>query len=174
MLLYADDLVILAYSPVDLKRKLRILEQYCDKNGLSVNTRKTQIMVFRAGGKRGKDSQHLFYKGERVEIVNRYTYLGVRLSTSSLGVIPANSAVRKAKIAMTKGDSWGSISKLFDNVVASTLLYTSPICRLRYTSVLETAQVDFFKRLFHLPKCTPDCGIRLKLGIDRVDYGVSN
>lgn len=46
MLLYADDLVILAHSPVDLKRKLRILDSYCTENGLTVNTKKTQIVVF--------------------------------------------------------------------------------------------------------------------------------
>lgn len=50
MLLYADDLVILAYSSIDLKRKLTFLDDYCNENGLTVSTQKTQVMVFKAGG----------------------------------------------------------------------------------------------------------------------------
>jgi len=52
MLLYADDTVILAHSPGDLRRKLCILAEYCDPNSLTVNAGKTKIMVFSRGGRR--------------------------------------------------------------------------------------------------------------------------
>lgn len=61
MLLYADDLIILAYSRIDLQRKIRALEEYCNQNGLAVNTNKTQVMIFRNAGK-SKDSDQINIK----------------------------------------------------------------------------------------------------------------
>lgn len=43
---YADDYVILADTPVELKRKLKALHEYCELNKLTVNTDKTKILVF--------------------------------------------------------------------------------------------------------------------------------
>lgn len=39
LLAYADDLVILAESEVDVCKKLRILQKYCTDNDLVVNTK---------------------------------------------------------------------------------------------------------------------------------------
>lgn len=42
MLSYADDLIIFALSPVDIKKKLVTLEQYCNETNLSVNVKKNK------------------------------------------------------------------------------------------------------------------------------------
>lgn len=49
VLLYADDLIILSYSYVDMKRKLKALEEYCHLNSLKVNPAKTKIIKFHRG-----------------------------------------------------------------------------------------------------------------------------
>ena len=45
-LLYADDLVMLSQSKIDLQEKMNKLEKYCTKWGLHINKSKTKIMIF--------------------------------------------------------------------------------------------------------------------------------
>ena len=46
-LLYADDLTLLAALPSDMEAYLRYLNSWCNNVGLSVNTDKTKIVIFR-------------------------------------------------------------------------------------------------------------------------------
>ena len=50
LLLYADDIVILSETETGLQHGLDLLEQYCDKWKLTVNIKKTKIMVFKMVG----------------------------------------------------------------------------------------------------------------------------
>ena len=50
MLLYADHIILFGNSPEDLQKSLTILDEYCSKWKLTLNTNKTKIMVFRNGG----------------------------------------------------------------------------------------------------------------------------
>ena len=45
-MLFADDMVILGKDKNDLQTSLDLLEMYCHKWGLQVNTDKTKIVVF--------------------------------------------------------------------------------------------------------------------------------
>ena len=45
LLLYADDIVIMAETEDELIKGLSLLEEYCDKWKLCVNTNKTKAMV---------------------------------------------------------------------------------------------------------------------------------
>ena len=51
ILLYADDAVILSNSRDTLQQGLTILNEYCTKWKITVNTDKTKIVVFRKGGR---------------------------------------------------------------------------------------------------------------------------
>lgn len=83
LLLYADDLVILSDSEIDITRKLNVLKTYCDTNYLTVNTNKTKIIRFCKGG--SHVSQYKFnFCGEIIETVPKYTYLGVIFTRSGL------------------------------------------------------------------------------------------
>lgn len=177
ILLYADDLVILAYSPSDLRRKLALLYEYCEINGLSINKKKTQIIPFKARGRNG--SLGTFRCGpHEIEVVKSYPYLGTMLSSSSLGLLATDYAVQKARIATgtalsilkkAKSDNWASNEKIFDSIVVSTLLYAAPIWGLRYCHLLERAQMFFLKRLFFLPRGTPNFALRLELNIAPIE-----
>ena len=76
LLLYADDIVLLAETEQGLQKGLDLLEQYCDKWKLTVNINKTKIMVFRKGGLLRKNLMFK-YKYENIDIVSKFTYLGV-------------------------------------------------------------------------------------------------
>lgn len=71
---YADDIAVIAES-AEMKKMLKPMERYVDENKMTVNTRKTKIVVFRNGGRRKREEEWEF-KGEKIEVVNEYKYLG--------------------------------------------------------------------------------------------------
>ena len=54
LLMYADDIVLVAETIIQLQRKINILKKFCRKYGMKVNLDKTKVMVFRNGGKTAK------------------------------------------------------------------------------------------------------------------------
>ncbi|KAH9310554.1 hypothetical protein KI387_025589, partial [Taxus chinensis] len=77
ILLFANDIVLLASSPKELQRQLDALALFCDLRHLTINLGKTKVMVFN-----GLKASHLhfLFRGQEVEITNTYTYLGVQFS----------------------------------------------------------------------------------------------
>ena len=62
ILLYADDILLMAENPEDLQSLLNIVSDWCEKWRLSINNKKTQIMHVRKQGKR--ISEFNFYYGK--------------------------------------------------------------------------------------------------------------
>lgn len=178
-LLYADDAVILADSPSNMRKILSAVEEYAFINNLVVNTKKTKIVHFRSGGR--QTQQRFLYKGENIEVVSSYEYLGVPFSSSSLGLTAAKHFVNKAKMAIgasqklftsCKADSLQSRMVIFDSAVRSVLLYSASFWSLRYLGLIETVQLDFLKKTFALPACCPGTSLRLELGVLKIAYNV--
>jgi len=48
LLLYADDIILLARCPSDLDKQLRLLKDFCSTMGMIVNTDKTKIMIIKS------------------------------------------------------------------------------------------------------------------------------
>lgn len=59
-LLYADDIVLMAPTATSLQLMINDLEKYCQQWNLKVNLTKSKIMVFRNGGKLGKNDKWYF------------------------------------------------------------------------------------------------------------------
>ena len=59
-----------------LYKGLLLLEEYCDGWKLTVNCTKTKVMIFRKWG-RIRQTIRFLYKGEALEIVTKFTYLGI-------------------------------------------------------------------------------------------------
>ena len=49
ILLYANDIIVFGKTPEELQNALEVLEEYCKRWKLTVNTNKTQVTVFRKG-----------------------------------------------------------------------------------------------------------------------------
>lgn len=98
LLLYADDLAIIANNKSDVARKLKILFKYCEFNKLQVNVSKTKILYCRKAGKIPKNMK-FYYSQEQIEIVSSYTYLGIPISSSGLGRLAVQCAINKSRIA---------------------------------------------------------------------------
>ena len=80
ILLFADDTVLFSNSKEDLQRTLNCFENYCDTWHLKVNISKTKIIIF--SHRRPSTNIKFYFKGEEIEIVNEYKYLGIYLSRS--------------------------------------------------------------------------------------------
>jgi hypothetical protein len=76
ILMYADDVVILADHPIILQDMIRNLEKYCSNWGMTVNLSKSKILVFRNGGLLSQHEKWVF-NGAPIDIVGRYEYLEV-------------------------------------------------------------------------------------------------
>lgn len=74
LLLYADDIVLFGESPEELQNTLKLLEDYCSRWKLTVNTSKTKIMIFKKSG-RLPANLRFTYNGAEIEIVNKFIYL---------------------------------------------------------------------------------------------------
>ena len=76
ILLYADDIYLLAVNKLDMQNYLYALCEYSMKCILCVNIEKTKVMIFREGGRL---SYNLGFKygNYPIEIVRRVSYLGV-------------------------------------------------------------------------------------------------
>ena len=72
ILLYADDIVLFGNSAADLQNSLFLLEEYCQKWKLKVNTTKTKVVIFRKGG-RLPNGLRFSYDGTEIEIVSKFS-----------------------------------------------------------------------------------------------------
>lgn len=145
ILLYADDLAIIARNKADLATKLKSLYKYCELKGLIVNKETTKILYCRKAGKIPSNLR-FFYDASPIEGVSNFTYLGVPVASTGLGRLTLTSAIQKAKFASgavisliykAKISNFNSIVLLFDSMISSVTLYASSIWALRYTNELD-------------------------------------
>lgn len=78
LLLYADDLILVAKSAHGLKMHLYALEILCKPMGMQVNTNKTKIMIF--SNKRNQSQHTFFFEGNILEELNEYKYLEIDIN----------------------------------------------------------------------------------------------
>jgi hypothetical protein len=80
LLLYADDLTLLAASPEELQALLDCLQTFCDRYQLHVNVAKCVVVVF--GRRKPCPAKYLLpdgwqYAGQNVPCVSEFRYLGI-------------------------------------------------------------------------------------------------
>ena len=96
IILYADDMCLIAESENDLQRMLDSLEEYCDENKLEVNVNKTKVMVFHRG-RLPTMSIKPSYAGQLLEIVNHFCYLGFWFSVQLSYTRHVETVISKAR-----------------------------------------------------------------------------
>ena len=79
LLLHADDITLFSETAEGLQIALNMFSTYCQRRRLTVNTKKTKIMVCRTGGILPKDLK-FYYNDIEIEIVNTFSYLGIVFS----------------------------------------------------------------------------------------------
>ena len=183
--MYADDLVIVSSSKDGLQEKLNNLSKFADSKDLTINTKKSQIMIFNKAGKL-LDKDIFTIKGQKLDIVQKYTYLGVDIPSSGTFGISTAELTSKARKAMMPlyttimqfNIPYRKAIRLFQTYVAPILLYNaenqtamtdrqiqkcqqdrSHIYHLQQTSPLTTTQLKFSKFILGVGKHCPNMSI---------------
>ena len=133
-LMFADDIVLLSESQEGLQNCLKELEVYTRDWDMTVNKKKTKIMIVQNNGK--KITNNFTYGGLTLETVDKYKYLGTIVSRTgnfNLNHIYLKSKGLKARYAITRSiglDCKASMMlKLFQKMVEPILLYNCEIAQ---------------------------------------------
>ncbi len=78
LLLFIDDLALTLESEVGLQQQLDALQQFYVERGLTLNVKKTKVMVFNSVD----PCQKFVFKGDINERVQTFNYLGILLDTT--------------------------------------------------------------------------------------------
>jgi hypothetical protein len=95
LLLYADDLVLLAHTPQQLQALLDQLHVFCQGTMLTVNVAKSVVMV----GGRAAEAPVFTYDGKQMPQVARFVYLGVPFVASGVDLDYPKQAAQRAAAA---------------------------------------------------------------------------
>ena len=166
LMLFADDMVILGKDRDDLQNSLDLLEKYCKKWGLQVNTDKTKIVVFR---KRGGlfDNEKWTYDGVQLDAVNNFNYLGTVFNYTGTFALNQETLVGKWLKALncliynTKKYCLSPkvMCQLFDAFVGSILNYSCEIWGFGKCKGIERIHLKFCKALLKVKSSTSNMGV---------------
>jgi hypothetical protein len=135
ILLYADDIVLIADSPAALQLQLDALHDWCRQWRLELNQSKTSVMVFRRPSQ--TPGSHSYTCGDiMVETVSSYKYLGLLLNETldwdKTVKVLAKSASRALGVVIAKSKASGGFdyytyTHLYDAAVRPILEYGAEI-----------------------------------------------
>ena len=97
ILVFADDIKLLATSEEDLQRLLDAVKEWCDMVNMIVNQQKTHVLIFPSP--KPSDTRVFKYNGGLLEVVQSTKYLGIMFSSS---------AGLSATFSNLRGKMWGA------------------------------------------------------------------
>ena len=174
--MWADDILILSETDEGLQRKLKELEKYCEKNKLSVNTDKTQCMIFNRTGRLLRNYTFSF-KNRSLACVKEYKYLGFLVTPSGaikngLEDLRIRSLKAFAKLKKSLGTHFklniSNTIHLFNYMIRPILLYCSDFwgcLKPPKNNPVERLHLSFCKQLLGVSKQTTTDGVLLELGL---------
>lgn len=174
LLMYADDIVILADDVLVLKNMISKLEEYCTMWNLEVNLAKSEIMIFRNGG-RLASNEKWFLNGQTIKIVSEYKYLGVLLTPKMIFTkhVELRNKLAKVSINTTWNNFLGKTNyplsskwNIFNAVSRAIQTYGAQVWGFSCFELVDSLQIYFLKRVLKLPQFTPTYILMLETGVD--------
>ena len=161
MLLYADDTVIFAETPIRLQSALDSVKLYCNKWKLKLNANKCKVVVF----SKGKVRKFPIFKigDETIEVVSDVLYLGLKLNYNNKMIVAHRDLYERASRAMfallkkcnTLNLPIDLILDLFDKTIVPILTYGCEVWGFEQLDILHRLQQKFFKIVLRLRISTP-------------------
>ncbi len=151
-LIFADDLVLLADSPECLQKSIDFLSMYCTTQALTVNVKKTKVLVF--GHKANSPSQIWKYREGNIETVDRFKYLGMLFTSNGTFKECAKKLANKGRNALFQlmrnikdflGFEVDTHCHLFDSMIKPILSYGCEVWGTREYEVLEQVFLRFYQ-----------------------------
>ncbi|XP_055848181.1 uncharacterized protein LOC129913492 [Episyrphus balteatus] len=175
ILLYADDIVLLSDNPDKLKQLINSFIAYCNNWNLKVNLAKSEIVIFRNGGRRAA-SEKWFFNDTEITVANHYKYLGVVFNYNMSWDEHLNNRLSSSKNSINS--TWSkplrnkyvqhsTKFKIYDAASRSIMLYCGQVWGYRERSQLEKLQRFFIKRCFLLPDNTPNYALHIETGLPK-------
>ena len=171
LLLFADDLVLLADSEQGLQHSMNRLDEFCSTWDMQVNIQKTNVVIF---NKSRNQSTPFFKIGEdTIKYSSNYKYLGITLTengSNKLAITTLANQTSKALFALMRGASKLSFPKpsllchLFDTLVKPVAEYGSEIWGHAHAEELEIIHRKFCKFALGLPRTTTNLACYGELG----------
>ncbi len=133
VLLYPDDMVLVADNEVELGHLLEKVKEYCDNWQLEVNVSKTKVVVV---SKDGYVVANVKYGQSELECVTKYYYLGMVFPADGkwkLEVVRRVQAGRAARSSVSKHVVWNRevsipVNKVvYEAMVKSKMMYGSGV-----------------------------------------------
>ena len=153
ILLYADDIVLFGNSAAELQNAIVILEEYCQKWKLTVNTSKTKVLIFRKGG-RLPNGLRFTYNGTEIEIVSKFSYLGIVFTSGGSCKEVQRTLAGQASKAIFVLNKYlykftflkpSIILDLFDKLISPILNYGSEVWGFSKAPAIEAVHLNFCK-----------------------------
>ena len=167
ILLYADDIVILAKNENDLQDLLNIVENWCKRWRLEVNLAKTNVMHVRPKRKESSKFMFLFNKHD-VPYCKEYKYLGCQINENldfgcTVSAL-ADSASRALSSVITKmikngGLPFSIFCTLYQACVSSIADYGGEVFGFKEYECTKKLHVRAARSYLGVNKHTPVCGI---------------
>ena len=134
-LFWADDLVLLSIDEISLQIMVTILEDYCNTWGLTVNLKKTKILIFNKSGRTLRPSNPIILNGKEIDVTNSYCYLGIIFVPSGKfgkAIVELRKKALRATFKLRSYVSRHNLSpsclfKLYDALISPILLYCAQV-----------------------------------------------
>ena len=172
LLLYADDIILFAKSADELQHSLNILFEYCNRWKLTVNTRKTKVMVFKKSGRLPQNLRFI-YNDQELEIVSSFKYLGVLFTSGGSFSQHDKLLAGQALKAIFKLNKYlykftdllpKHILDLFDKLIMPILMFSSEVWGFYKAPQVERTYLSFCKRLLNVKASTQNDFVYGELG----------
>ena len=170
LILFADDLVLFTTNPVSLQAQIDSIVKYSESWGLEINVKKTKICIFE---KRKSICDINFYiNGKVVEIVDSFTYLGIKFSytgTFKLAVQCLHEQAIKAYHGLLLVFDKVPLDiktklALFNSMVVPILLYSAEIWGVYKFRNVDKLHMKFLKSLLGVKHQTPNYAVLGEFG----------
>ena len=180
LLLYADDLVLLATTEGELQLMLNLLDSFTRDNDLTVNLAKTAVVSFTRA--RNMPVVSVTFQQAPVQQLQTYKYLGIIFHWRSgikHGAHDRILAARKALFTLEKHIHLQNIFsipmalQLFNSLVLSALLHGAACWGpFNHHAEASTLQLGFLKRILHLPLSTDSWALMTECDCTPIDITI--
>ena len=164
LLMFADDVALVAKNHHDLQRMLDCVAEWCQKWKLNLNADKSKIIHFRHNSK--SQCTHQFKCGHlQIDYAPKYKYLGLWFHEHldyNFGVQQLSKAASRALGSLTSkfykvgGMDFSVYTKLYESLVLPVLLYGASVWGFKKYKCLNVVQNRAQKVFLGLGRCSPN------------------